>query len=167
MAVQIRPKLDEQVATDLGLDPNGLARVAGGLAGVLADTYLLYLKTQNFHWNVTGPKFGELHQMFETQYMDLAVAVDELAERIRAIGQFSPGSFAQFRKLSKISEDEAVPEADRMVQVLTEDNTHVVRRMREILDLADSIGDAETADIMIRRMQIHAKQAWMLRSYLA
>jgi starvation-inducible DNA-binding protein len=166
MAVQLRRKIDEHVATDLGLDPDGLAKVGGGLAGVLADTYLLYLKTQNFHWNVTGPKFGELHLMFETQYTDLAAAVDELAERIRAIGQYSPASFTQFRKLSKISEEETVPVADVMVRMLTDDNTHVIRRMREVLDLANSIGDAETADMMIRRMQIHAKQAWMLRSYL-
>jgi starvation-inducible DNA-binding protein len=165
-AVQLRRKIDEQVAEDLGLDAEGLAKVGAGLAGVLADTYLLYLKTQSFHWNVTGPQFGELHQMFETQYMDLAAAVDELAERLRAIGQIAPGSFAQFRKLSKIAEAEDVPEADHMIEVLTADHGHVVRRMREVLALAEPIGDAETGDMVIRRMQVHGKQAWMLRSYL-
>jgi len=99
------PKKGDSVAVDLGLNPKELAKVASGLAGVMADTYLLYLKTQNFHWNVTGPMFGELHALFEQQYGDLAMAVDELAERIRAIGEFAPGSFSQFRKLSKIMDE--------------------------------------------------------------
>jgi|SRR5580704_7387192 starvation-inducible DNA-binding protein len=166
-AVRTKAKAEEaEVAVDLGLDPKGLAKIGSALAGVLADSYLLYLKTQNFHWNVTGPIFGELHQLFENQYVDLAAAVDELAERIRAIGQIAPGSFAQFRKLSKITEEENVPPAPRMVEILTADHQHVVRRMREVLELTESVGDSETGDMMIRRMQIHAKQAWMLRSHL-
>ena len=157
---------EAKVAVDLGLDPKGLAKIGGALAGVLADTYLLYLKTQNFHWNVTGFAFGELHQLFENQYVDLAAAADELAERIRAIGQIAPGSFTQFRELSKIDEAKDVPPAERMVEILAKDHQHVVRRMREVLELTESVGDSETGDMMIRRMQTHAKQAWMLRSYL-
>lgn len=169
MDAAVRTKAKEEmteVAVDLGLDPEGLAKIGRALSGVLADTYLLYLKTQNFHWNVTGPNFGELHQLFENQYGDLAAAADELAERIRAIGQVAPGSFIQFRKLSKITEEENVPAALRMVEILAADNQHVIRRMREVLELTEKVGDAETGDMMIRRMQIHAKQAWMLRSYL-
>lgn len=159
-------KKSENVAADLGLKPKELAKVASGLAGVMADTYLLYLKTQNFHWNVTGPMFGELHALFEQQYGDLAMAVDELAERIRAIGEFAPGSFAQFRKLSKITDEEDILPAERMIEQASADNENVVRRMRELFELTEEAGDVETGDILIRRMQYHAKQAWMLRSYL-
>jgi starvation-inducible DNA-binding protein len=158
-------KTIENIATTLGLKPKELAKVASGLAGVLADTYLLYLKTQNFHWNVTGPMFGELHALFETQYGDLAAAVDERAARIRAVGEFAPGSFAQFRKLSKIADEENILPAERMIEQAA-DNEHVVRRMRELFELSEEAGDVETGDILIRRMQYHAKQAWMLRSYL-
>lgn len=161
-----RNKKTDSVATDLGLKPKELAKVAQGLAGVMADTYLVYLKTQNFHWNVTGPMFGELHALFEQQYTDLAAAVDELAERIRAIGEFAPGSFAQFRKLSKITDEENILPAERMIERAAADNEHVVRRMRELFKLTEEADDVETGDILIRRMQYHAKQAWMLRSYL-
>ena len=161
-----RSKFSDSVASDLGLKPKALAKVAEGLAGVMADTYLLYLKTQNFHWNVTGPMFGELHALFEQQYTNLAMAADELAERIRAIGEFAPASFPQFRKLSKISDEENVLSAERMIEAAAADNEHVVRRMREVYEITDDAGDVETGDILIRRMQYHAKQAWMLRSYL-
>jgi starvation-inducible DNA-binding protein len=120
-------KKTNSVAAELGLKPKELAKVASGLAGVMADTYLLYLKTQNFRWNVTGPMFGELHALFEKQYGDLAVAVDARAERIRAIGEFAPGSFAQFRKLSKITDEEEVLPAERMIEQAIADNEHVVR----------------------------------------
>ena len=159
-------KFSDSVASDLGLKPKALAKVAQGLAGVMADTYLLYLKTQNFHWNVTGPMFGELHALFEQQYGNLAMAADELAERIRAIGEFAPASFPQFRKLSKISDEEHVLAAEQMIEMAAADNEHVVRRMREVYEITDDAGDVETGDILIRRMQYHAKQAWMLRSYL-
>lgn len=155
-----------QVAIDLGLKPGGLEKVAQGLARVLADSYILYLKTQNFHWNVTGPTFGELHAMFEQQYKDLALAVDELAERIRAIGQFAPGSFKQFSALAEVEEEPDVLPADGMITALAADHECVVRRMRGVLATAESVDDAETGDIMIRRMQTHGKHAWMLRSYL-
>lgn len=165
MDVAVR-KSSESVASDLGLKPKELAKVAHGLAGVMADTYLLYLKTQNFHWNVTGPMFGELHALFEQQYTDLAMAVDELAERIRAIGEFAPASFLQFRKLSKIADEENILPAEQMIAAASADNEHVVRRMREVFEITQDAGDVETGDILIRRMQYHAKQAWMLRSYL-
>jgi starvation-inducible DNA-binding protein len=166
VAMRHNNKKTETIATDLGTKPKELAKVASGLAGVLADTYLLYLKTQNFHWNVTGPMFGELHALFEAQYGDLAAAVDELAERIRAIGEFAPASFAQFRKLSKITDEENILPAERMIAQGAADNEYVVRRMRELFELSEAAGDVETGDILIRRMQYHAKQAWMLRSYL-
>jgi starvation-inducible DNA-binding protein len=166
MDVAPRHKKDENVAADLGLKPKEVAKVAHGLGGVLADTYLLYLKTQNFHWNVTGPMFGELHALFEQQYIDLAAAVDELAERIRALGEFAPASFGQFRKLSKISDEEHILPAERMIEMAAADNEHVIRRMREVFAITEEAGDVETGDILIRRMQYHAKQAWMLRSYL-
>jgi starvation-inducible DNA-binding protein len=166
MDVALRQQQSDSVAVDLGLNPKELARVAQGLAGVMADTYLLYLKTQNFHWNVTGPMFGELHALFEQEYTDLAMAVDELAERIRAIGEFAPASFPQFRKLSKISDEENVLPAERMIETAAADNEYVVRRMREVFEITEQAGDVETGDILIRRMQYHAKQAWMLHSYL-
>ncbi|HEY3916597.1 MAG TPA: DNA starvation/stationary phase protection protein [Stellaceae bacterium] len=166
MDVAVRRTDGNSVAGDLGLKPKELAKVAQGLAGVMADTYLLYLKTQNFHWNVTGPMFGELHALFEQQYTDLAMAADELAERIRAIGEFAPSSFPQFRKLSKISDEESILPPERMIAAASADNEHVIRRMREVFEVTEQAGDVETGDILIRRMQYHAKQAWMLRSYL-
>lgn len=155
-----------KVAIDLGLKPGGLQKVGEELVKVLADSYLLYLKTQNFHWNVTGPAFSELHLLFEKQYQDLALAVDELAERVRAIGMFAPASFIQFSELSEIEEATEVPAAEEMIATLTEDNELVVRRMRHALDVADSMDDAETGDILIKRMQVHGKNAWMLRSHI-
>jgi starvation-inducible DNA-binding protein len=132
----------------------------------MADTYVSYLKTQNFRWNVTGPMFGELHALFEQQYIDLAAAADELAERIRAIGEFAPGSFPQFRELSKITDEENILSAERMIAAASANNEHVIRRMRDVYEVTEHAGDVETGDILIRRMQYHAKQAWMLRSYL-
>lgn len=155
-----------KVAIDLGLKPGGLQKVGDELVKILADSYLLYLKTQNFHWNVTGPAFSELHLLFEKQYQDLAMAVDEIAERVRAIGQFAPASFAQFSELSEIEEETEVPSAEDMIEALTADNELVVRRMRRALEVADAMDDAETGDILIRRMQVHGKNAWMLRSHI-
>jgi starvation-inducible DNA-binding protein len=155
-----------KVAIDLGLKPGSLEKVGAGLSRVLADSYLLYLKTQNFHWNVTGPTFGELHAMFEQQYQDLAAAVDELAERIRAIGQLAPGSFKQFSDIAEVEEEASVPPAKRMIEMLAADHELVVRRMREVYEITNEVDDVETGDMMIRRMQVHAKHAWMLRSYL-
>ena len=129
----------------------------------LADSYTLYLKTQNFHWNVTGPLFHSMHTMFEAQYNDLATAVDEIAERIRALGVYAPGSYSQFAKLSTIKEaGEQVPKAMDMAKILEQDHMTLVQHAQEIVKLAD--GDDVTIDLCTGRMSVHDKTAWMLRS---
>jgi starvation-inducible DNA-binding protein len=140
--------------------------IAEGLSRLLADTYTLYLKTHNFHWNVTGPQFNTLHQMFELQYTELALAVDIIAERIRALGEFAPGSYAAYSRLSSIKEAEAVPDATEMIRQLAEDQAAVVRTARSLFPLADAAHDEPTADLLTQRMQIHEKTAWMLRAML-
>ena len=140
--------------------------VAQGLAKVLADAYTLYLKTHNFHWNVTGANFNALHTMFETQYTDLALAVDELAERIRALGEFAPGSYREFSELSSIDEATGRTKALDMVRMLADDNEAICETMKAVIDTAESAGDVPTADMLIARIQIHQKNAWMLRATL-
>jgi starvation-inducible DNA-binding protein len=151
---------------DIGLKDNSRKTVADALAGVLADTYTLYLKTHNFHWNVTGPEFPYLHTMFETQYNELWTAVDELAERIRALGFPAPGSYSQFAALTQIKESTKPPAAKEMLKQLLADNETVVRRLREANELCEEAGDVDTGDILVGRMQVHAKAAWMLRAQL-
>ena len=151
---------------DIGLKDNSRKTVAEALGRVLADSYTLYLKTHNFHWNVTGPNFYSLHKHFEELYTELAGAVDELAERIRALGQFAPGSYAAFGKLTKIKEANDVPGPNEMIRQLVADNETIVRAAREVKDLAEGVGDVETGDMMIERMQVHEKAAWMLRAQL-
>ena len=141
--------------------------VCDALARLLADSYTLYLKTHNFHWNVTGPMFTTLHTLFETQYSELALAVDEIAERIRALGVAAPGSYKQFAELSSIEEETGVPAADEMVRQLVEGQETVVRTAREVIALAGEAGDEPSADLLTQRMQAHEKNAWMLRSLLA
>ena len=136
----------------------------GRLAKLLADTYTLYLKTHNFHWNVTGPMFNTLHTMFEGQYNELALAVDEIAERIRALGFPAPGSYAAYSELSSIPEAEGVPAANDMISQLAEGQETVARTAREVFDGAN---DQPTADLLTQRMNLHEKNAWMLRSFLA
>ncbi len=137
------------------------------LAGVLANTYTLYLKTHNYHWNVTGPQFASLHTMFETQYTELAAAVDTVAERIRALGHVAPGSYAAFGKLSEIKEaPDSPPEAMAMVRELAGDNEALIRLAEKANDVAEESGDVASGDMMIERMQVHAKSAWMLRAHL-
>ena len=136
------------------------------LSTLLADTYILYLKTHNYHWNVTGPMFQTLHLMFETQYTELAQAVDTIAERIRALGVYAPGSYSQFSKLSSLQEETEVPKAMVMVENLTLDNEKVVRTARSILLTAEKAEDEATLDLITQRIQIHEKTAWMLRSLL-
>jgi starvation-inducible DNA-binding protein len=140
--------------------------VADGLAGVLADTYSLYLKTHNYHWNVTGPMFGSLHLLFETQYNELALAVDILAERIRALGDFVPATFADFQKMSDIKQREDVPNAKQMIKDLAEDNETVTRNAREVIEKAEKLDDQATADLLTARLEAHEKAAWMLRAHL-
>jgi len=141
--------------------------VSEGLARALANTYTLYLKTHNYHWNVTGPQFSSLHTLFETQYTELANAVDLIAERIRALGHVAPGSYAAFARLSEIKEaPDQPPAAMDMVRELAADNETLVRIAEEVNRIADEHVDVASGDIMIERMQVHAKAAWMLRAHL-
>lgn len=141
--------------------------VAETLSRVLANTYSLYLKTHNYHWNVTGPQFASLHAMFETQYTELAAAVDTIAERIRSLGHVAPGSYAAFGKLSEIKDaPEQPPEAMQMIRELAADNEALIRLAEKANDVAEENDDIATGDMMIERMQIHSKAAWMLRAHL-
>lgn len=149
-----------------GLSSEHRKRLAEGLSRVLADSYTLYLKTHNYHWNVEGPNFQALHDMFEAQYQDLAGAVDEIAERIRALGHPAPGSFSAFSKLAAIREETGQPDWQTMVRQLAEDQETVVGTCRQVVELANEAGDHVTEHVMADRMQIHEKNAWMLRSHL-
>ena len=139
---------------------------ADALGRLLADSYTLYLKTHNFHWNVKGPMFNTLHALFELQYQELALAVDEIAERIRALGYPAPGSYAEFAGLTRIQEAQGVPEARAMIEALTTDQEAVVATARRTLAAAQKVGDDATVDLAVRRMQAHEKNAWMLRTHL-
>lgn len=151
---------------DIGIKEKDRKAIADGLARLLADTYTLYLKTHNFHWNVTGPMFQTLHLMFETQYNELALAVDLIAERIRALGYPAPGTYSEYAKLSSIKETAGVPKATKMLELLVEGQEAVTRTARSIFPLVDKVNDEPTADLLTQRMQLHEKNAWMLRSLL-
>jgi starvation-inducible DNA-binding protein len=151
---------------DIGISDADRAQIASGLSKVLADTYTLYLQTHNFHWNVTGPMFQTLHLMFETQYSELAVAVDNIAERIRALGAPAPATYSQFSKLASIKEVDGVPTAHQMIKILVEGQESVVRTARAMFETVDRAHDEPTADLLTQRMQVHEKTAWMLRSLL-
>lgn len=151
---------------DIGIDADGRAEIAQGLARVLADSYTLYVKTHNFHWNVTGPMFHTLHAMFEQQYTELSTAVDEVAERIRALGAYAPGSYKAFAELTSIEEETGVPKAEDMIRQLVKGHETVARTAREVFPAAEKAGDEPTADLLTQRMQLHEKTAWMLRSLL-
>ena len=152
---------------DIGISEADREAIAEGLSRLLADTYTLYLKTHSYHWNVVGPMFNTLHLMFETQYNELALAVDEIAERIRALGEPAPGSYAQFAALSSVPEDPEQPSAEEMIRRLVADQETVTRTARSLLPMVDAASDEPTADLLTQRMQIHEKTAWMLRSMLA
>lgn len=154
------------VAIDIGIAEKERKKIAEGLSRLLADTYTLYLKTHNYHWNVEGPMFQTLHTMFETQYTELALAVDLIAERIRALGHYAPGSYAQYAKLSSISEETGVPNAQEMIKSLVKGNEAVSKTARTIFPVVEKSSDEPTADLLTQRMQIHEKSAWMLRSLL-
>jgi len=141
--------------------------IAAGLSRLLADTYTLYLKTHNYHWNVTGPMFQTLHLMFEQHYTELAIAVDDIAERIRALGFPAPGSYKAYAELSSIAEDDTVPAAEDMIRHLVEAHETVVRTARQVFPTAGAVNDEPTADLLTQRMQVSEKTAWMLRSLLA
>jgi starvation-inducible DNA-binding protein len=151
---------------NIGIEPASREDIADGLSHLLADTYTLYLKTHNFHWNVKGPMFNTLHLMFETQYTELALAVDLIAERIRALGYPAPGTYSQYAKLTSIPEAEGVPTANEMIQLLVEGQESVVRTARSLFPVASEAHDEPTADLLTQRMQLHEKNAWMLRSLL-
>lgn len=143
---------------------NHTTQMTEGLAKLLADTYTLYLKTQNFHWNVTGPLFHSLHKMFEEEYIELAAAVDEIAERIRALGANAPGSFADFLKLTSIKEETGTPIASSMVEKLLADHEIIIAHLQSMMPVAQNMQDEATLDLLITRTEIHQKTAWMLRS---
>ena len=151
---------------NIGIAQKQREQIASNLSKVLADTYTLYLKTHNFHWNVTGPMFQTLHLMFEQHYMELATAVDAVAERIRALGFPAPGTYRQFGNLSSIKEEDGVPKAEDMIRRLVEGHETVARTARTAFAVADEANDQPTCDLMTQRMQIHEKTAWMLRSLL-
>jgi starvation-inducible DNA-binding protein len=140
--------------------------VVEALSKLLADTYTLYLKTHNYHWNVTGPMFNTLHTLFETQYTEYALAVDEIAERIRAIGARAPGSYTEFAELASVKEDRDSPPAMEMIRNLVADQEATAASARRIVEVAEAAGDQATADLGVRRIETHEKNAWMLRSHL-
>ena len=152
---------------NIGISSDHRRDIASGLSRLLADSYTLYLKTHNFHWNVTGPMFNTLHTMFEEQYTELATAVDEIAERIRALGVAAPGSYAQFSELTEVSEERGSPNAEQMIAQLVKDQETVVRTARSIFPVVDAASDEPTADLLTQRMQVHEKTAWMLRSMIS
>lgn len=151
---------------DIGINKKDREKIAQGLSRLLADSYTLYLTTHNFHWNVTGPMFNTLHLMFETQYNELALAVDSIAERIRALGFPAPGTYREFVELSSLKEPKGVPSAEEMIRHLVMGQETVVKTARSILPLVDKASDEPTADLLTQRMQVHEKTAWMLRSLL-
>ena len=151
---------------NIGIADRDRAKIAAGLSRLLADTYSLYLQTHNFHWNVTGPMFQTLHVMFETQYTELAPAVDLIAERIRSLGYPAPATYSEFVRLTSLTETTGVPKAEKMIRLLVEGQEAVVRTARSIFPLVDKAGDEATADLLTQRIQLHEKTAWMLRSLL-
>lgn len=149
---------------DIGINEQNRQEIAQGLKRLLADSYTLYLQTHNFHWNVTGPQFRELHLMFEEHYNELAIAVDDIAERIRTLGEIAPGTYKAFAQFSSIEEVEGVPTATEMVALLTKGHEQVVKTCREVLKKAQDADDESTASLVGDRMRIHEKTAWMLRA---
>lgn len=151
---------------DIGIAAKDRKAIAAGLARLLADSYTLYLKTHSYHWNVTGPMFTTLHTLFETQYTELALAVDEIAERIRTLGAVAPGSYTQFVERATVKEDTTVPKATAMIQHLVADCDKVVASARLVIQAAQAIDDDASVDLGVRRTEVHQKNAWMLRSHL-
>ncbi|HEY0913487.1 MAG TPA: Dps family protein [Solimonas sp.] len=156
----------QKAKIDIGIGKDQRKSIADGLSRLLADEYTLYLKTHNFHWNVTGPMFNTLHLMFETHYTEAALAVDLVAERIRALGFPAPGTYKQYVALASIKETDGVPAAMDMVKLLVEGHEACVKTARSIFPLADAAHDEPTADLLTQRMQLHEKTAWMLRALL-
>lgn len=151
---------------DIGISDNDRKAIAAGLSHFLADSYTLYLMTHNFHWNVTGPMFNTLHLMFENQYNELSLAVDTIAERIRALGYPAPATYGEFMQLSSIKEVKGQPEATQMIRHLVNGQEAVVKTARSLFPVVEKAGDQPTMDLLTQRMQLHEKTAWMLRSLL-
>lgn len=164
---EAQPGVPDVDTLDLGIAKDALQKITTGLSRLLADTYTVYLKTHNYHWNVTGPHFNSLHQMFEEQYTELAVAVDDIAERIRALGAWAPGSYTEFANLATVKEASGVRSAKEMVADLAADQATIVRTAREMLPFASEAGDEATADLLTQRIQVHEKTAWMLQATIA
>ncbi|WP_215397641.1 Dps family protein [Rheinheimera oceanensis] len=152
---------------NIGINEEQRKAIAGGLSVLLADTYTLYLKTHNYHWNVTGPMFQTLHTLFETQYNELSLAVDDIAERIRALGEFAPGSYKEYAKLTSIKEADGIPSAEEMIKDLVKGQEAIAKTARSIVPVADEASDEVTLDLLTQRMTVHEKTAWMLRSLVA
>jgi starvation-inducible DNA-binding protein len=152
---------------NIGIEAGDRREIAEGLSRLLADTFTLYLKTHNFHWNVTGPMFQTLHLMFEEQYNELWTANDAIAERIRALGLFAPATYREFARLTSIAEEDGVPVATQMIRQLVEGHETAARTARSVITIAERADDAPTADLLTQRLQVHEKTAWMLRSLLA
>jgi starvation-inducible DNA-binding protein len=150
----------------IGIDEKDRAHLASELSKLLAESYTLYLKTHNFHWNVTGPMFQTLHLLFEQQYTELAMAVDAIAERIRSLGHPAPGSYGAFSRLSNIPDTEGVPKAKEMIRLLLDGHETVIGTARAVIPGAEKASDQATADLLTQRLQVHEKTAWMLRSLL-
>lgn len=150
-----------------GIDADQRATIADGLARLLADSYALYLKTHAYHWNVEGPMFRSLHMMFEEEYLEVRDAVDVIAERIRALGHLAPGSYSEFTELASVPDEPGAPDAETMLANLVAGNEAVVRTARQVVAAAEQAGDVATADVATRRIDVHEKTAWMLRSMLA
>ena len=161
------PKSESKIPVNIGIEEDLRIKIAEGLSRLLADSYTLYLKTHNYHWNVTGPMFSSLHLLFEEQYTELALAVDLIAERIRALGVRAPGSYHEFSKLTSVEEASGEPDAQKMILELMEGQETVVRTARSIFDVVEEAHDEPTADLLTQRMQIHEKNAWMLRSLIS
>ena len=153
-------------AIDIGIKTADRAKIVQGLSALLADSYTLYLMTHNFHWNVTGPMFNSLHQMFMDQYTEQWNALDLIAERIRALGHPAPGTYKEFTKLASVKEVDGVPSAEEMVRYLVDGQESVARTARKLFPVLEAANDQPTADLLTQRLEVHEKTAWMLRSLL-
>ena len=151
---------------DTGIPTKDRAAIAKGLSRLLADTYVVYLKTHNFHWNVEGPMFQTLHQMFMAQYTEAWNAIDLVAERIRSLGHYAPGTYREYLDLARVKETPGQPQATQMIRLLIEGQEAIVKTAREVLPVAEKADDQPTLDLLTQRMQVHEKNAWMLRSLL-
>jgi len=160
------PQNRKSTPIDIGIPAAQRTRIAAGLSALLADSYTLYLMTHNFHWNVTGPMFNTLHQMFMQQYTEQWTALDQIAERIRALGHPAPGTYREFAQLASIREVEGVPPAMEMVRLLVAAQEGTARTARKLLPLVGKANDQPTADLLTQRLDVHEKTAWMLRSLL-